>query len=80
MSRASYVRAAPKAELHLHLEGAIHPATVLALAQRNAVVLPCAKVEELKDWFRFRDFDHFVEVYGAVSSCLRTAHDYELIA
>lgn len=80
MSLESYLAAAPKAELHLHLEGAIRPTTVLTLARRNGVTLPGSTTDELRQWFRFRDFTHFVEVYGAISRCLRTADDYELIA
>ena len=80
MSLLNYLRAAPKVELHLHLEGAVRPTTLLQLAQRNAVPLPYTTVEELRTWFRFRDFAHFGEVYGAISRCLRTADDYELIA
>jgi adenosine deaminase len=34
----------------------------------------------LRDWFRFRDFPHFVEIYLALSRCMRTREDYELIA
>jgi aminodeoxyfutalosine deaminase len=80
MSIESYLAAAPKTELHLHLEGAIRPTTVLELARRNQVQLPCSSLAELREWFRFRNFDHFVEVYGAISRCLRTADDFELIA
>ncbi len=80
MSLDSYIRAAPKAELHLHLEGSIRPHTVLALVERNDVAFPYTTVEQLREWFRFRDFGHFIEVYGAVSRCLRTREDYELIA
>ena len=79
MSLVSYLHAAPKAELHLHLEGSIRPETVLQLARRNGVSLPAESVEGLREWFRFRDFRHFVEVYVAVSRCLRRAADYELI-
>ena len=77
---ASYLHAAPKAELHVHLEGAIRPATVLELARRNGITLPDATLDGIRDWFRFRDFRHFIEVYGVVSRCLRTADDYELVA
>ena len=80
MSLDSYLRAAPKAELHVHLEGAIQPATLLELAGRNGVILPADSVEGLRRWFTFRDFSHFIEVYIAVTRCLRAADDYELIA
>lgn len=75
-----YVKAVPKAELHVHLEGAIQPATLLILAERNGVDLPVRSVEEMQRWFTFRDFLHFVEIYFAISRCLKTADDYELIA
>ncbi|CAA9581487.1 MAG: Adenosine deaminase [uncultured Thermomicrobiales bacterium] len=79
MSLDSYVRAAPKAELHVHLEGAIRPATLLALARRNGVSLPATDVDGLRRWFIYRDFPHFIEIYVAITRCLRTADDYELI-
>jgi adenosine deaminase len=79
MSLESYVRAAPKAELHVHLEGSIQPATLLTLSRRNGVALPADSEDGLRRWFTYRDFDHFIEIYMAVSSCLRTSEDYELI-
>lgn len=75
----AYIRAVPKAELHVHLEGAILPETLLDLAHRNRVQLPYDTPEGLQQWFVFRDFPHFVEIYGAISRCLRTVEDYELI-
>jgi aminodeoxyfutalosine deaminase len=77
---ARYLQAVPKAELHVHLEGAIQPETFLLLAQRNNVSLPVKTAEEARRWFTYRDFPHFVEIFVAVSSCLKTAEDYELIA
>ncbi len=79
MSLEGYLRAAPKAELHVHLEGSIQPATLLALARRNGVALPAETVEGLREWFTYRDFGHFIVVYVAITRCLRTAADYELI-
>jgi adenosine deaminase len=70
----------PKVELHVHLEGAIAPATLLEMARRNRVALPADTVEELQRWYAFRDFPHFVEVYLAVSDCIRTPDDIELVA
>src|SRR5258708_35040581 len=75
-----YLSAVPKAELHVHLEGSIQPFTLLTLARRNGVELPVRSVAELQDWFTFRAFNHFIEIYFEISSCLKTSEDYELIA
>lgn len=80
MSLADFLLRMPKAELHVHLEGSIQPATLLALARRHGVELPARDEAGLADWFRFRDFDHFVEVYLTVSSCLRDAEDFHRLA
>ncbi len=80
MSLDSYVRAAPKAELHVHLEGAILPETLLVLARRNGVTLPADSVEGIRRWFVYRDFPHFIEIFVTIVSCMRTVEDYELVA
>jgi len=77
---AAFIQAMPKVELHVHLEGAIQPASLLALATRNGVALPAANVEELQEWYTFTSFPHFIEIYLTVSACLRTPDDIELIA
>jgi len=79
MSIESYLQAVPKAELHVHLEGSIQPSTLLLLAKRNGVRLPADTVEGVKSWFVYRDFSHFIEVFVAVTRCLRRSEDYELI-
>jgi len=75
-----YIRLIPKVELHVHLEGSVRPETLLKLAKRHHVSLPADTVEGIREWYTFRDFDHFVEIYMTISSCLRTADDIELIA
>ena len=78
---AEFIQALPKAELHIHLEGAIQPETVLALAQRHNKldVLPAKDVAGLQKWFTFTDFPHFIEIYLTVQDLLQTPDDFELI-
>lgn len=67
----------PKAELHVHLEGAIEPELLLALAARRRVDLPAGDAAGLREWMRFRDFEHFVDVYLTCSRCLRDPEDFQ---
>lgn len=80
MNLDSFVTQMPKVELHVHLEGAIQPETLLELARRNDVALPATTVEGLREWYLFRDFPHFIQIYQAISRCLRTPDDLELVA
>lgn len=69
----------PKVELHVHLEGAAQPETLLALARRNGVALPASDVAGLRRWYRFRDFPHFARVYDAICDCVVTPDDLTLL-
>ncbi len=80
MSLREVIEALPKVELHVHLEGSIQPATLLRLAERNKCELPAKDVAGLREWFQFKDFPHFVDVYVAASKCIKTPSDLELIA
>jgi len=79
MSLKNFITQMPKVELHVHLEGAIEPATLLKLAKKHKIDLPATTVEGLQSWYKFKDFPHFVEIYLTISSCLRTPEDIELI-
>ena len=69
----------PKIELHVHLEGAVRPHTLLDLARRNGLELPAKTPEELAELYRFRDFDHFIEVWIMTTNVLRHADDFRRI-
>jgi len=64
----------------VHLEGAIRPSTLFELAARNNIGLPAKTEKELKEFFKFKNFQHFVEIYNLVTGCIKTANDYELIS
>lgn len=76
---AEHLRAMPKAEIHVHIEGATEAETFYRMGQRNRVELPVASLEEWKAFFEFRSFLHFIEVYTAAVQCLQTPDDYALM-
>ncbi len=80
MSLDTWIEAIPKVELHVHLEGAIQPETLLLLARRNGIALPADNAAKLRQWYTFTGFPHFVEIYLAISSCICTPDDIELVA
>lgn len=71
---AAFVRALPKAELHLHLEGSVAAATLGDLARRHGIDLGPVPVEEL---YRFDDLASFLRVYGVACDAVRDACDFE---
>src|SRR5579859_4775773 len=75
----NYLHAVPKAELHVHLVGAIQTATLLTLAERNRVALAVEIVDGLMRSFAYPDFEHFRAVYRTCAACLVTSDDYELV-
>ena len=75
---AGFISRLPKAELHVHHVGSASPRIVAELAQRHPGVVP-SDPEELADFFAFRDFAHFIEVYLAVVDLIRTPDDVRLL-
>jgi adenosine deaminase len=67
----------PKAELHLHLEGAIQPATALALMARHGIA---GTEQEVRQRYAFRNFQEFLETFKWLTSFLREPQDYALVA
>ncbi len=72
----AFIRTLPKAELHLHLEGAIEPATLLELRERHGDHATRAEAEQL---YLYQDFQGFLLAFKNITEQLRTPEDYELI-
>jgi aminodeoxyfutalosine deaminase len=77
-SMLDFIRRLPKAELHLHLEGTILPATLVELSQRHDA-RPLT-LREAKALYKFDDFTSFIECFKAVCRRLIDPEDYELAA
>ncbi|PTT90475.1 adenosine deaminase [Pelomonas sp. HMWF004] len=67
---------APKAELHMHIEGSLEPELIFALAARNGVALPYASVEALREAYAFTDLQTFLDIYYAGASVLLHEQDF----
>jgi aminodeoxyfutalosine deaminase len=74
VSITDFIAGLPKAELHVHHVGSASPRIVSELAERHPGVVP-SDPDALRDFFAFRDFAHFVEVYLAVVDLVRTPDD-----
>src|SRR5580658_1791307 len=66
----------PKCELHIHIEGSLEPELMFALANRNGVRLPYASVEALRQAYRFRNLQDFLDIYYQGMSVLITEQDF----
>jgi len=73
-----FIRGLPKAELHLHLEGTIAPATLVELSARHDTY-PLTE-HEAEALYKFTDFTEFIESFKAVTRRLRDPEDYEIAA
>ncbi len=70
------LRQAPKAELHLHIEGTLEPELIFKLAQRNGVRLGYPSVQALRAAYAFTDLQSFLDVYYAGAGVLLTEQDF----
>lgn len=70
------MRALPKAELHLHIEGSLEPELMFELAKRNGIALPYDNVEALRKAYAFDSLQSFLNLYYAGASVLITEQDF----
>jgi adenosine deaminase len=70
------LRAMPKAELHMHIEGSLEPELIFALARRNGVAIPYASVDELRRAYAFTNLQSFLDIYYAGASVLLKEQDF----
>lgn len=70
------LRALPKAELHLHIEGTLEPELIFALAQRNHQTLPYPDIASLRAAYSFTNLQSFLDLYYAGAQVLQTEQDF----
>ena len=70
------LRAMPKAELHIHIEGSLEPELIFELARRNGVALAYPSVQALRSAYAFTDLQSFLDIYYAGASVLLQEQDF----
>jgi aminodeoxyfutalosine deaminase len=77
---STFIAGLPKVELHVHHVGSALPRIVAELAARHEGRSPVpADPELLAEYFAFRDFAHFVEIYLSVVDLIRDPEDVRLL-
>lgn len=70
------LRAMPKAELHMHIEGSLEPELIFAMGQRNGVALNYPSVEALRGAYVFNNLQEFLDIYHAGTTVLKSEQDF----
>jgi len=76
MNQIELIRALPKAELHVHIEGTFEPELMFAIAQRNQIQIPYQSVEEVKQAYNFHNLQSFLDIYYAGANVLVYEQDF----
>jgi len=76
MRHLELIKALPKAELHVHIEGTFEPELMFAIAQRNAIEIPYTSVEEVRQAYNFHNLQSFLDIYYAGANVLIHEQDF----
>jgi len=76
----SIINSLPKAEHHIHLVGSIRPETLLGVADESGLGSQWDSVDEVRDFFSFNDFPHFLKVFGTCMAYITKESMFERIA
>lgn len=77
------LRAVPKAELHLHLDGSLRPSTIVELAAEAGITLPYSDERSLYDYLFVqdgRDLVDYLKRFDLTLSVMQTAESLERTA
>tara|TARA_Y100000590_G_scaffold121086_1_gene138628 strand:- start:2596 stop:3588 length:993 start_codon:yes stop_codon:yes gene_type:complete len=71
-----FIKAVPKAELHLHIEGTLEPDHLFKLAKRNNIQIPYESVEQIKSAYNFKNLESFLNIFYQGSKVLINEQDF----
>ena len=71
-----FIRSAPKAELHVHIEGTLEPELMFALARRNGIDTGYASADDVRAAYQFGNLQDFLDIYYAAANVLVAEQDF----
>ena len=73
---SDFIERLPKAELHVHIEGALEPELCFELAARNGIGLDYGSVDELCAAYQFSNLQEFFDIYYQGAKVLVEERDF----
>lgn len=78
MDTEGLIRALPKVEQHVHIVGSTRPETLLWLMEKSDSK-PFKTVSDVRSFFQYQDFPHFISIYCTVMACITDENQFERI-
>ena len=75
-SMEAFIHGIPKAELHIHIEGALEPELMFELAAKNGCNLPFDSVADIRQAYKFKDLQTFLDIYYQGAKVLLDEDDF----
>lgn len=77
---SDFLAALPKTELHVHLEGSMRPELLLSLARKHGIADVPDTLDDVRAWYEFRNFAHFIDIYRSALRVLQDEEDFAALA
>ena len=71
-----FIKKLPKAELHIHFDGALESELLLLIAERNKIKIPYNTVEEVSKSCIFHTLNEFLNCYSNATKVLQKEEDF----
>ncbi len=79
MDTEELIRRLPKLEQHVHIVGSTKPETLLHIIEDSGAETKLKNLDDIKGFFQYSDFPHFISVYSTVNDCIIDEKYYEQI-
>jgi len=72
----AFIHGIAKAELHIHIEGALEPELMVRIAEKNGIGLPYESVADIRRAYDFKDLQSFLDIYYQGTQVLLDEEDF----